>query len=121
MLLGANINVFTDHKNLMFDTFKTQCVLHWLTKIEEFLSMLHYIKGPHNILANNLSRLHRLVTLAQIAEVKKLVEPVEVSIEEEDEAYFLDQEYSGLHNGMFGNALSVISTYLTLHIQMRIC
>jgi hypothetical protein len=60
--------------------------------------MLHYIKGPHNILADNLSRLHRLVTLAQIAEEKKLVEPAEVSIEEGDEAYFLDQEYSGLYN-----------------------
>jgi hypothetical protein len=58
--------------------------------------MLHYIEGPRNILANNLSRLHRLFSLAQIVEGKKLIEPAEVSIEEEDEAYFLDQEYSGL-------------------------
>jgi hypothetical protein len=56
--------------------------------------MLHYIKGHCNFLANNLSRLHCLVTLAQIPEGKKLVEPAEVSIEEEDKAYFL--EYSGL-------------------------
>jgi hypothetical protein len=41
-------------------------------------------------LADNLSRLHCLVTPAQIAEGKKLVEPAEVSIEEEDEVYFLD-------------------------------
>jgi hypothetical protein len=54
--------------------------------------MLHYIKGPRNILANNLSRLHCLVTPAQIVEGKKLVEPTEVSIEEEDKANFLDQE-----------------------------
>jgi hypothetical protein len=60
--------------------------------------MLHYIKGPCNILANNLSRLHCLITPAQIAERKKLVEPAEVFIEEEDEAYFLDQEYSGLYD-----------------------
>jgi hypothetical protein len=52
--------------------------------------MLHYIKGPKNILADNLP--------AQIAEGKKLVEPAEVSIEEEDKAYFLDQEYSGLYD-----------------------
>jgi hypothetical protein len=60
--------------------------------------MLHYIEGPRNILANNLSCLHRLVIPAQIAEGKKLLEPAEVSIEEEDEAYFLDQEYSGRYD-----------------------
>ncbi len=98
MLLGANIHVFTDHKNLTFDTLKTQRVLRWCTKIEEFLPMLHFIEGPRNILANNLSRLHCLVTPAQIAEGKKLIEPAEVSIEKEDKAYFLDQEYSGLYN-----------------------
>jgi hypothetical protein len=75
MLLGANIHVFTDHKNLTFDTLKTQCVLRWHTKIKEFSPMLHYIEGPHNILDDNLSRLHCLVTPAQIAEGKKLVEP----------------------------------------------
>ncbi len=66
----------------IFDSLKMQCVLHWRTKIEEFLPMLHYIKGPRNILANNLSRLHRLLTPAQIVEGKKLVEPAEVSIED---------------------------------------
>ncbi len=96
MLLGANIHVFTDHKNLMFNTLKTQRVLHWHTKIEEFSPMLHYTEGPCNILADNLSRLHCLVTPAQIAEGKKLIEPAEVSMEKEDKAYFLDQEYSGL-------------------------
>jgi hypothetical protein len=67
-------------------------------KIEEFSPILHYIVGPCNILADNLSKLHCLVTRTQIAEGKKLVEPVEVSIEKEDEAYFLDQEYSGLYD-----------------------
>ncbi len=98
MLLGADIHVFTDHKNLTFDTLKTQCMLCWRTKIEEFSPMLHYIEGPRNILAINLSWLHCLVTPAQIMEGKKLVEPAEVSNEVEDKAYFLDQEYSGLYD-----------------------
>jgi hypothetical protein len=51
MLLSADIHVFTDHKNLMFDTLKTQCMLRWRTKIEEFLPMLHYMESPRNILA----------------------------------------------------------------------
>ncbi len=111
MLLVANIHVFMDHENLTFDTLNTQHVLCWHTKIKEFLPMLHYIKGPCNILANNLLRLHQLVTPAQIAEGKKLVEPAEVSIEEEDEAFFLNQEYSGLYNE---NIWECIECYLNL-------
>ncbi len=57
---------------------------------------LHH--GPQNILANNFSRLHCLLTPAQLAEGKKLVESVEVSNEEEDEAYLFYQEYSGLYD-----------------------
>ncbi len=78
----------------MFDTLKMQHLLCCVQKIEEFSPMLHYIKGPRNTLANNLSRLHHLITPAQIAEGKRLIEPAEVSNEEEDKSYFLDQEYS---------------------------
>ncbi len=53
---------------------------------------------PPQYSSHNNSRLHCLITLAQIAEGKQLVEPAEVSIEEEDEVYFLDQEYSGLYD-----------------------
>jgi hypothetical protein len=60
--------------------------------------MLHYIKGPCNILANNLSRLHCLVTPAQITEGKKLIEPTDVPNEEEEKADLLDQEYSGVYD-----------------------
>jgi hypothetical protein len=91
MLLGVDIHFFTDHKKMTFDTIKMQCVLRWSIKIEGFSPMLQYIESPCNILASNLSRLHCLVTPAQIAEGKRLIEPAEVSYEEDDKAYFLDQ------------------------------
>jgi hypothetical protein len=68
ILLGADIHMFMNHKNLTFNALKTQCLLLWHTKIEEFSPILHYIEGPRNILANNFSRLNCLVTPAQIAE-----------------------------------------------------
>ncbi len=89
-LLGMDIHVFTDIKT--WRSILSKCNVYYVgpQKIEEFSPIMHYIKGPRNILADNLSSLHHLVTPAQIAEGKKLVEPTEVSIEEEDEAYFLD-------------------------------
>jgi hypothetical protein len=65
-------------------------------KIEQFSSL--DVMGPCNILANNYSRLYCLITLAQIAEGEKLVEPAVVSNEERDEVYFLDQDYSYLYD-----------------------
>jgi hypothetical protein len=54
---------------------------------------------PQQYSSHNHSRLHCLVTPAQITEGKKLVELVEVSIKEErDEVYFLDQEYFGCYD-----------------------
>jgi hypothetical protein len=113
MLLGGDIHVFGDSKNLTFDTLKTQRLL--------CRPILHYIEGPCNILVDNLSRLHRLVTLAQITEGKKLIEPAELSNEEEDEAYFLDQEYSGLYGEDVWECIECyLNSYLTPHIRIRI-
>ncbi len=111
MLLGAGIHVFMDHENLTLDTLKMQCILRWHKKFEEFSPMLHYIEGPSKILASNLSRLHHLVTLAQIEVGKKLVEPAEVSNKEEDKEYILDQEYSSLYDN---KVWKYIECYLNL-------
>ena len=106
MLLGANIHVFTDHKNLTFDSIKTQRVLRWRNKVEEFSPILHYIEGPKNIFADNLSRLHRQITPTQLSEGKNLVEPIIVSDDEDaDSAYFMDHEYSGVFDDEIKEAL----------------
>ncbi len=59
-------------------------------KIEQF-SYLD-VKGPRNILATTIQG-----SIAWLLRLK-LVEPAEVSNEEEDAVYFLDQEYSGLYD-----------------------
>ena len=89
ILLGANIHVLTDYKNLTFDDLKTQRVLHWRNKTEEFSPLLHCIEGPRNILADNQSRLHHLPTPSQIAKGKKLEESVIVSDDEDNKEAFL--------------------------------
>ncbi len=78
---------------------------------ENWTVFIPWYKKPPQYSSHNYSRLHCLITLAQIAEGKKLVELAEVSIEEEDEAYFLDQEYSGLYNE---NVWECIECYLNL-------
>ena len=57
ILLGQQIVVYTNHKNLTYKNFKMECVMRWRLLIEEFGPTIKYIKGPKNIVANALSRL----------------------------------------------------------------
>ena len=59
MLLGSEIHVYTDHRNLThkLTQFSTQRVMRWRILIEEFSPKFHYLKGPHNVVADALSRL----------------------------------------------------------------
>ena len=99
MLLDADRHIFTKHKNLTFD-LKTQSVLQWHKKIEEFSPWLHYNEDKKNILAGNLSCLLCLPDSAQITEGKKLVKPAVVSDnkDEDEEAYLMDHDWSGIYD-----------------------
>ena len=57
ILLGQQIVVNTNHKNLTYKNFNTEHIMRWQLLIEEFGPTIEYIKGPMNIVANVLSRL----------------------------------------------------------------
>ena len=57
ILLGHQLTVYTDHKNLTYKNFNTERVMRWRLILEEFGPELKYIKGEKNIVADALSRL----------------------------------------------------------------
>jgi hypothetical protein len=57
ILLGQQIVVHTDHKNLTCKNFNTERVMRWRLILEEYGPELKYIKGEDNIVADALSRL----------------------------------------------------------------
>ena len=58
--------------------------------------MLNYIPGPKNILADNLSCLHRLPTPEVEKTGRPLVDPTGVDEIDKIDGYFHDQYYSGV-------------------------
>ena len=59
ILLGHQITVYTDHKNLTYKFFNTERVMRWRLILEEFGPELKYIKGENNVVADALSRLEK--------------------------------------------------------------
>ena len=56
ILLGHEIEVFTDHMNLTYHDLTTERVLRWRLLMEEYNVKIHYIQGVKNIVADVLSR-----------------------------------------------------------------
>ena len=59
ILLGNQIRVYTDHKNLTYKKFNTERVMRWRLILEELGPELKYIKGENNVVFDALSRLEK--------------------------------------------------------------
>ena len=57
IILGHQITVYTDHKNLTYKTFNIECVMRWRLILEEFGPELKYIKLENNVVVDALFRL----------------------------------------------------------------
>ena len=57
VLLGTDLTVFTDHKNLTYENFNTQRVMQWRCYVEEFLPKIKYLEGKLSVLADAFSRM----------------------------------------------------------------
>jgi hypothetical protein len=57
MLLGAELHVHTDHKNILSIGDSSQQRLRWISYVDEYGLELHYVEGPCNVIVDTFSRL----------------------------------------------------------------
>ena len=57
ILLGQELIIHMDHKNLTYSNFTTEKVMRWRLFIEEYSPNLQYIQGESNVVADALSHL----------------------------------------------------------------
>ncbi len=59
MLLGAELHIYTDHKNILNVGNLSEQRLCCISYIDEYGPTIHYIEGPRNVIADTFSRLSR--------------------------------------------------------------
>ena len=82
ILVGQQIKVYIDHKNLTYKTFNTGFVMRWKFILDKYSSELIYTQGSKNIAAGSLSRL----------DIVDVLNPVKNYINSINEHYGSDDE-----------------------------
>jgi hypothetical protein len=59
VLLGAELHIYTDHKNILNVGDSSECRLRWISYVDEYGPTINYIEGPRNVIADTFSRLLR--------------------------------------------------------------
>ncbi len=97
MLLGAELHIHTNHKNILNIVDSSQRRLQWISYVDEYGPELHYVEGSANVVADTFSWLSWKDALASPAVGKK--QPAEHSINEDDvDEAPLDNYFSWVDN-----------------------
>ena len=57
ILVGAELHIHTDHKNILNIKDSSQRRLQWISYVNEYGPELHYVEGSANVIADTFSRL----------------------------------------------------------------
>jgi hypothetical protein len=57
MLLGAEFHFYIDHKNILNVGNLSGQQIRWISYVDEYGPIIHYIEGPCNVIAGTFSRL----------------------------------------------------------------
>ena len=82
ILLGFQIFIHSDHKNLSFETFKSERVRRWRLLLEEYDYKFVYTPEKDNVIADMVSRYP--IRSVQPSEIVEICTPVEIAPDEDD-------------------------------------
>ncbi len=79
MLLGAELHIHTDHKNIFNVGDSSEQCLRWISYVDEYSPTLHYVEGPCNVIADTFSSLLRRDDTSAIVGKKAVTEDSELA------------------------------------------
>jgi hypothetical protein len=79
MLLGAELHIHTDHKNILNVGDSSEQCLQWISYVDEYSPTLHYVEGLRNVIADTFSRLSRQDDTSAIVGKKAITEDSELA------------------------------------------
>jgi hypothetical protein len=79
MLLGAELHVHTDHKNILNVGDSSEQRLRWISYVDEYSSTLHNVEGPHNVIASTFSCLSHQDDTSAVVGKKAITEDSELA------------------------------------------
>jgi hypothetical protein len=79
MLLGAELHIHTDHKNILNVGDSSEQCLQWISYVDEYSPTLHYVEGQRNVIADTFSCLLHQDDTSAIVGKKAITEDSELA------------------------------------------